>query len=293
MFSKAHLLHRSKKIGYGVAAVLILVQACSKQASQEPFVARVDQEVLTEENLDASLDSLRRTPEQRREYVSEWVDNELLYQEARRLGLERNEQLRYQIEAATRKLVIGELLDRELYHHEENVSDDEIVALYNGGGEALRLREDVVNASYALFSDRDAANSFRGRLVRGTPWNVAVEEVQTDSLLKSHLLRIATRQYCTQSNLYPTELWRLARNLGKDEVSFAVKTDAGYYILVAHSVKKQGELPDLDYIRDELRNRILIERRRMAYEKLLSELRSKHAVEVRLSQGDTSSRGAE
>ncbi len=292
MFSKAHLLHRSKKIGCGVAAVLVLLQACSKQPSQKPFVARVDQEVLTEENLDDSLDSLRRTPRQRREYISEWVDNELLYQEARRRGLENNEQLRHQIEAATRKLVIGELLDRELYH-EENVSDDEIVALYNGGGEALRLREDVVNASYALFSDRDAANSFRGRLVRGTPWNITVEEVQTDSLLKSHLLRIATRQYCTQSNLYPTELWRLARNLGKDEVSFAVKTDAGYYIIVAHSVKKQGELPDLDYIHDELRNRILIERRRMTYEKLLSELRSKHAVEVHLSEDDTSSRVAE
>jgi hypothetical protein len=282
------LLRRSKAIGCCAVAVLALLQACSKQPSQGAFVARVDQEVLTEQELASSLDTLRRTPEQEREYITEWVDNELLYLEARRRGLEKNDQLRREIEAATRKLVIGRLLDQELYH-EENVSEDEIVTLYNGGGEALRLHEDVVNASYALFSDRDGANAFRGRLVRGTPWNVAVEEVQKDTLLRSHLLQIATHQYFTQSNLYPAELWRLARNLGKDEVSFAVKTDAGYYVFVGHSVKKQGELPDLDYIRDELRNRILIERRRMRYEKLLSDLRTKHAIEVHLPENDTSS----
>lgn len=286
------MLLRSKKLVWCVAAALILMQSCAKQPSQAPFIARVDQEVLTEKDLAASLDTLHHTPGQQRELISDWVDNELLYQEARRRGLEKNDQLRHEIEAATRKLVIGRLLDQELYQ-EENVSDDEIVALYNGGGEALRLREDVVNASYALFSDRDAANSFRARLVRGTQWNLAVEEVSKDSLLKSHLLQTATRQYFTQSNLYPAELWRLAKNLGKDEVSFAVKTDAGYYILVTHSIKKQGEFPDLEYIRNELRNRILIERRRMRYEKLLSELRTKHTVEVHLSEDDTLARVTE
>jgi peptidyl-prolyl cis-trans isomerase C len=265
-----------------------MLLSCSKQPSQGSFVARVDQEFLTEQELASSLDTLRPSGEQEREVITQWVDNELLYLEARRRGLEKSDELRREIEAATRKLVIGRLLDQELYR-EENVSEDEIVTLYNGGGEALRLHEDVVNASYALFSDRDEANSFRGRLVRGMPWNVALEELQRDSLLRSHLLQIATRQYFTQSNLYPPELWRLARNLGKDEVSFAAKTDAGYYIFVGHSVKKQGELPDLDYIRDELRNRILIEHRRLRYEKLLSELRAKHAVEVHLPEPDTSS----
>ena len=279
---------RSKTIGCCATALLASLLACSKQPSQGSYVARVDQEILTEQDLASSLDTLRRTGDQEREYITQWVDNELLYLEARRRGLEKSDELRREIEAATRKLVIGRLLDQELYR-EENVSEDEIVTLYNGGGEALRLHEDVVNASYALFSDRDGANSFRGRLVRGTPWNVALEELQRDSLLRSRLLQIATRQYFTQSNLYPAELWRLARNLGKDEVSFAVKTDAGYYIFVGHSVKKQGELPDLEYIRDELRNRILIEHRRLRYEKLLSELRAKHAVEVHLPERDTSS----
>jgi hypothetical protein len=176
---------------------------------------------------------------------------------------------------------------------EENVSEDEIVALYNGGGNAFRLQEDVVSASYALFDDRDAANAFRGMLVRSIAWGVAVMDVEKDSLLKSHLVRVATHQFFTQSNLYPVELWKLAQNLGKDEVSFVVKTDAGHYVLVAHGVRKRGEFPELDYIRGEVRDRILIERRRNRYERLLADLRAKHSVEVRLTEGDTSSRTVE
>jgi parvulin-like peptidyl-prolyl isomerase len=82
--------------------------------------------------------------------------------------------------------------------------------------------------------------------------------------------------------LYPAELWKLAKNLARDEVSFVVKTDAGYYVLVAHSMKKQGDLPELEYVQKEIRDRILIEQRRTRYNKLLAELKSKHSVEIRL-----------
>ena len=195
-----------------MAAALILLQACSKQAEQKPFVARVGQSALTEEDLAEAHDSLAQTPDRRREYIAEWVNAELLYQEAKRRGLTDSDRLRRQIEATTRKLVIGALLEQELYA-DENVSDDDVVVLYNSGADAFRLREDVANVSYALFGDRDAANGFRGKLVRNTAWTVAVEEVQKDSALKPHLLLVATRQYFTQSNLYPAELWKLAKNL--------------------------------------------------------------------------------
>ena len=269
-----------------MATAFTLILACSKDAPPKQFVARVDQEILTEDELGGVNDSLARTMRYKREYINEWVNSALLYQEAIRRGLGNNDGVRKQIEWATRKLVVAALLDGELYG-EENVTGDEIVALYNGGGNAFRLREDVVKVSYVLFGDRDAANSFRSKLLRGTEWNVAVEEAQKDSLLKPHLVQVASRQFFTQSNLYPAELWKLARNLGENEVSFVVKTAAGYYILVAHGVKRQGELPELEYVRNEIRDRILVERRRLKYEKLLTEVRSKHSVEVRLAESDT------
>jgi PPIC-type PPIASE domain len=250
-------------------------------------VARVDQAFLSEDEIANPNDSLGRAPQYRNEQIVEWVNDELLYQEALRQGLGSDPEVRHQMEAATKKLLIGSLLEKELYG-EENVSEDEVVALYNGGGQFFRLREDVVNVSDALFDDRDAANAFRGLLVQGTAWSAAVEQAHTDSLLKSHLLQYLTRQYFTQSTLYPPELWKVARGLAKDEVSFAIKTDRGYYVLVGNGLRKQGEMPDLEYIHNELRDRILIERRRERFQKLLARLRMKHSVEVHLATEDSS-----
>ena len=268
---------------------LVLMAACAKETPQTRFVARVDQDVLTEEDLAGIQDSLTHRPNQRNEYINEWVNTELLYQEAKRRGFAESDQIRRELEDTKKKLAIAALLQSEIYR-DENVSDDEIVALYNSGGEAFRLREDVVNASYALFSDRDAANVFRGKLVRGTTWTVAVDQTRKDTVLGTRLLQVATRQFFTQSTLYPPELWKLARNLGKDEVSFVAKIGEGYCVLVPHSVKKQGELPDLNYIRNEIHDRILIERRRTEYEHYLAGIRAKHSVEIRPSEGDTASR---
>lgn len=270
----------------------MFVQACTKEAPPKQFVARVDQALLTEQELAGMHDSLVYASQHRREYIDDWVNTELLYQEAKRRGIDNSNEIRRQIETAAKRLVVSALLERELYG-EENISEDEIVTLYNSGGDAFRLHEDVVNASYALFDDRDAANAFRGKLVRGIVWNVAVEEAGKDSLFKSNLKQVANHQFFTQSNLYPAELWKLARNLGKEEVSFAVKTETGYYILVSHGLRKQGEIPEIEYARNEVRDRLVIERRRLRYERLLAGLRAKHSVEIRLAKGDTSSRAHE
>lgn len=267
-----------------LALALVFALGCS-QEKPKAFVARVDQTLLTPDELAAAQDSTGH-PQPRREYVNEWVNDELLYQEAKRRGLADDPRLRRLINDASKKMTIAALLDKELYG-EENVSEDEIVALYNGGGEALRLNEDVANASFVLFDDRDAANTFRGSLLRGTPWAAACDGIRADSSLGSHVLQIATRQYFTRTNLYPPELWKLASTLGKDEVSFVVKTSTGYYVLVAHSLKKAGEMPELEYIHGELYDRIVIERRRLKYEKFLAQLRSKHVVEIRFTDEDT------
>jgi hypothetical protein len=266
----------------------VLFHACTREVPQKPYVARVDQALLTEDELAGQRDSLDYAMPHRRQYINEWVNTELLYQEAARRGLADNPQIRREVEDTKRRLAVAALLQQELYG-EENVNEDEIVTLYNGGGEVFRLQEDLVKASYALFRDREAANSFRGKLVRGTSWEAAVEECERDSLLRAQLAQVATRQYFTQSTLYPPELWKLARNLGKDEVSFAVKTPAGYYVLVVQSFTKQGDMPELNYIRDEIRERILIEKRRVMYDRLLAELRAKHSVEVKIVENDSTS----
>jgi hypothetical protein len=223
------------------------------------------------------------------EYVNQWIINELLYQEALRRGIPETDGFQKQVNATRRSLAIAGLLERELYSISDTllVSNDSVFAYFKSSGSAFVLHEDVVLTSYVLFSERDPANAFRSRVLRGTSWSEAVREAENDTVEQSPLLQVATRQYFTQSSLYPPELWKLARSLGREELSFVVKAEPGYYVLKVHSIKHQGDLPDLDYVRNEVRERLLIEQRRIRYERLIADLRARHSVDIRVMHIDT------
>jgi PPIC-type PPIASE domain len=240
--------------------------------------------------LSAALDSSGDLAEELPAYVSSWVTRELLYQEAVQRGLADESLVRKRIEDSRKRIIIDALLEEELYNLDStSVGEDAIETMYRENGAAFTLREDVVQLSFAQFSDRDAANQFRSKILRGTRWAAAIADIHADSAYGATLAQVATRQYFSKSTLYPEELWKVARTLGLDEVSFVVKTSAGYYVLQLHNLKKQGDIPDLDYVRNEIRDRILIARRKKRYEELLTELRAKFPVTLYTNHADSAS----
>ncbi len=275
-------------------AGLLLLGGCSKTSMHRKLVARVDNAELSADELASARDSLRATPGQIQEYVDDWVVNELLYQEANRRGLGDHQDVRRELEAARKRLMVAALLEKEVYDADTGqVSEAAVDSFYRASGASLALPEDVVNISYVLFAERDAANAFRATVLRGTPWAEALLACRKDSSTRPLLLESAGRQYFSQSTLYPEELWKLARTLGNNEVSFVVKTNAGYYVLQVHGMKHQGEIPDLGYVRNEIRDRLLIEQRRAKYEKFVADLRARHSVEILIGRSDTAAPAAE
>ncbi len=223
-----------------------------------------------------------------RQYVSNWVTAEMLYQEARHKGFTESDDVVLQIEEARKRLAINAYLEKEIYSADSSDVDEAMLeSEFQSDREAYRLREDVVRMSFAIFDERDAANTFRSMVLRGTLWRDAVLQTQSDPEAKQQLLRVATNEYFTQAMLYPEELWKIARTLSKEEISYVVKTNAGYCIALIHDTQRQGELPEFDYARTEVKERITIERRKAKYDELLTTLRSKYDVEVRLGTVDS------
>jgi hypothetical protein len=115
-----------------------------------------------------------------------------------------------------------------------------------------------------------------------------VRQTRADSLAGRYLLAVARNQYFTQATLFPEELWKLAHTLARDEISFAVRTSAGFYVLIVHAVRRAGDPPDFEFVRHDVRDRLLIEHRRARYEKLVADLRSRASVEIQPDTTDTS-----
>jgi hypothetical protein len=277
-----------------IMAALLLPAGCSKPVGKKAVVAKVDNAELTEADLNFVRSSGADPLMPPREYINDWVVTELLYLEASRRGFADSEELKQQLETVRKRLAVAALLQKEVYSGDSaSVTDDAIAERFRSSADDFALHEDVVNASYATFNDRNVANAFRSELLRGQQWHDAVWQMESDSVSRSHLLRTADHQYFTRTTLYPEELWKLARTLGNEEVSFVIRTAGGYSVLRLHGSKRQGEIPDLDYVRNDIRDRLMIEQRRARYEQLVATLRARHAVEVHLDHADTTAPASE
>lgn len=238
------------------------------------------------------MDSTRGvTSAQIGEFARRWINDEILYREAVRRGLDNKESVRAQVEEARRQLAINALLQDEIYTQSSVESTpEEIAQYYSAHNKEFTLPTDVALVSFLLFTDRDAANAFRAVVLKGAPWAQAVRQAMADPKQSSVILATMDSSYYTQSTLLPVELWRVASASTKQEPSFPVHTDEGSYILIVWKLSRQGQIADLAYVEHEIGSRLTIDRRRRALEGLIEQLRSKHAVELMVSdRADTSS----
>jgi len=145
------------------------------------------------------------------------------------------------------------------------------------------LQSIIALLSYLLFRDRDAANGFRGRVMRGTSWGVARDDILKDPQLSQSLVASIDSLYHTERTIVPVELWRVASTAARQEPSFPVRTDEGYYVLTTWKFRKRGEIADLPYVKPEIESRLAIARRQQTMARLLENLRSEHVVQILVS----------
>ena len=282
-----HFKERTVKVPSLLIACALLAGFAGCQKPQQPRtpVARIDNETLTLEEIQSRFDSSRGvSPAQVHEYIQHWLTNELLYQEAIHRGLDQTDELEARLADIRRQLAINALLDQEIYTSKTQESpDQEISDYFEQHKSEFTLSKDVALISMVLFRERDVANSFRTRVMRGTVWGESLNQVLTDPQEQGSVLAHVDSSYYSQSTLFPSELWRVVSSSARQEPSFPIRTQDGFYVVMVWRYSRRGNAPDLAYVRDEIRSRLAISRRQQAMDHLLENLRAKHVVQILVS----------
>ena len=270
-----------------VALAAMVLGACRQEPSDETAVARIEGRTLTMQEIRTQFDSTRPPTEaQIQQYLRRWVADELLYREAVRRGIDQSPSVQRRLEEQHRTIVIQELLDAEIYRAPTTTpAEDEVQRYYEQHRNSFELSEPVILASLAVFEDRSLATAFRNDVLRGTTWTTAVRS-------EAHAPGIRARTdsvYFTEARLLPRELWRVASTLTPGNPSFPISTDEGFTVVQVWGVQRPGAAADLPYVREEIVNRLTVERRQRAYRSLVEGLRARYAVDIYLSPsfGDT------
>jgi peptidyl-prolyl cis-trans isomerase C len=276
------------KIGvFGLLLVLLtMLSGCTRKPSEEQVIARVGNVRLTMDDARRSIDTTQGSFEQQLPgYISLWVTNTLLYQEAQRQGVDNTDLFRNQIEETRRQIAIQDLLQMNVYADTGGTDDQALKAYFDKHMSEFFVAEDMVRLNSVGFTSREDASGFAAAITQDRSWEEAVLRAQNSVPAAGQIVSAASNQYYSQRSLFPPELWKVASTLNAGDVSFPIKTNLGYFVIQLVSVIPQGKPAEFDLVREEVKSRVLIEKRRQRYEQYLGTLRKRYDVEILMKIG--------
>ncbi len=271
-----------KVVLMGLIVGIIFLTGCERKEHPENYVARVNDEYLTIEMILERLDdSYGMNEVMVREYVNQWLTSEMLFQEARRRGLDRDDRVLQPLRDVRRHLAINALLEEEVYSYNyPEITTGHIEAYFEEHKDEFTADAPVVEISYVLFAQRNTATTFRNAVVRGTDWETELENILMNDSQAEDVIEIGEQSYFRERDIYPPEVWRAARQLGAGGVSFPVSTPEGFYIVRHHHTIQTGSPYPIDYVSNEIQERLVIEQRQERYEQVLLDLRRRYPIDI-------------
>lgn len=142
-----------------VLVALGLALAGTAVAAEDSILARVGSETITQQELDAAVESLPQqvrgrvqdNAEQKRVLLDELVKQRLVYSAARSEGYESNAEVLERLETIKKDLMVAAYVE-EYLASEVNLSDEDLKAFYREN-ESQFVRPEMVDASHVLIKD--------------------------------------------------------------------------------------------------------------------------------------------
>ena len=236
---------------------------------------------LTLAEANSALDADHRSSERTvREYVTHWVNTQLIYQEAKRQGIQNSAELKRRLLDADRQITTQTFLEQQVYSDSDGIGRPQLREYFDNHASEFIITEDFIRLRVIAFNGRERASRFSAAVSRGTTWQQAQTDIFRDSSAFSDVTVSRSEQYYTKQTLSPPELWKVAMSLNANEVSFPINSSVGFFIIQALSFVPKGSAAEFELVREEVYQRVTIENRRRRYEDLLGNLRKRYHVEV-------------
>ncbi len=263
-----------KKTGFYLLLILLALAsgACTKAADRGRKLAQVGSEILYEMDFKAGFstnDYKNLSPEDRKKYIEQWVSLTLLAQEAEKQELHKEDFVISRIDYAAKKIKANTLIASRL--QELKISEDELFNYYriHLGEFQKPIMEYKVQRIFV--SDYDRVQRIKKEIDGGLDFGSAV------SIFSQENLRNSNGYMGFVSNTGAESLfWNVAKDLEQGQIGI-VSGDGGWFLIRHYESRNAGEEAGFEIYKDEIRKRLLQERRQQVYNDLLLELKQKNS----------------
>jgi len=198
-------------------------------------------------------------------YRNDWIQQQLLLQEAKRLRINSNSDVKKRIQKATDDILIQAIRDYLLSQENENllVTRQEARNYYQKNKDEFTLKEKYVRYRHLTANSMADAQGAKNDLLRAVPWETVVERY---SVNPSQNLNESERFWPV--SMAATDIGILNRYLniiGINEISPITQVGNEYHFVQLLEERSAGEHPDLEWLISQIEDWLLLEKRRRFY----------------------------
>lgn len=256
---------------------------CSNGPDTPEYVARVGNQYLQPDELSSALENLPAGTDStaaRRQVIRQWTTQALLYREAQRRGLANDPDVQKRLQESRQSVLVNALLGRLYEEMPDEPSPEAVQTYFERHREALRFSVPHVRVRHLQTQNADTARAVLRRLREALPdssaadsvWNVLSQRYAADT---ARAQRLAT-DFHAEPSLF-SHLPAAAEHLAAlDAGQWAPVFEAGgrHHVLQLIERVPAGTLPKLAWVEDEVRQRLVLQRRKQTYTRQVERLRN-------------------
>ncbi len=264
---------RIRKI-FGLLTFALIFAACGEDQKSEKLVVKVNDASLTKSMLDSALSAKANTAKLRDEFVNDWIETEILYQEAVKEGILDDKEFNSILSRSKKELAGVFLINKLLLENDQTPTDEEVEKYYNDYREDFKLQDDLYKLNVLHTNDYEKAVQARIRIIENG-WDKGKDFFRTDSTL-SYSSRNSFR-----SEISSSLFLRVIDALMLKEVSVVLEIESGSYSIVQLVEKyPAGSIAPFEIEKENAERRLTVLRKKEFVKEHIKKLVSEHNLEI-------------
>lgn len=254
----------------------LLWTGCGKEPDKKDYVARVNDSYLTQNDVNKMTDTSYSNNFYRSEVIRNWINEELLYQQAVNEGVVDEEKFN-RIISHSRKILAGAfLLEQVSDQYEFDYSDDDLEKFYLSNKDDFKLSGNAYLLNIAEFTSEDEAIGFRTSILQND-WERVIESAKYANLyIKKNKVLL------NEDEIYPLSIRNVVQELYPNEISIVVNTDTSRYSIIQVIDKyTDGTILPFNLIKEKVEKRFVLQEKRKFINEYIKRLYSNNDIEVK------------
>lgn len=261
---------------YLVLFTAVFLTGCGEEPGNKNYIARVNDSFLTQDDLDEKSDTSYKNNFYRGEIIRNWINEELLYQEALDEGILNEDDFNRIINNSRRELAGVLFLQKVSDQYQFSYSESDLQEFYQNYKENFKLNNDAFLLNIAEFASEERAIEFRTSVLQDEWQNVSDSKKYDDLIDKKNnvLLR--------ENEIYPLHIRNILQELYPQELSIVINTDTTRYTIFQVIEKySEGTIPPFNLIKENVEKRYVSFEKHKFINEYIKKLYAENDIEVK------------